>query len=85
MTDRHHAINVKDKWTLPKIYANVVSRLLHTHGGKEPPFYLTKSNAWYDVSVDLTDFGQTNVKIVNSLFRNGRTQQQTHLDDPHSS
>jgi hypothetical protein len=50
MTDRHRAIYVEDKWTLPKIYANVLSRLLHAHGGKELPFYLAKSGACLYIS-----------------------------------
>ena len=50
LTDRHHAIYVEDKWTLPKVYANVLSRLLHAYGGKELPFYLTKSGSCNDIS-----------------------------------
>jgi hypothetical protein len=36
-TDRHHAIYVKYKWTLPKIYPNMLPRFLHSYRRKELP------------------------------------------------
>ena len=42
ITDRHHAIYVKDKWTLPKVYSNMLACFLHSHGRKELPLYFTK-------------------------------------------
>ncbi len=65
LTNRHHAIYVEDKWTLPKVYADVFSRLLHTYGGKELPFYLTESGTY--PTLVLEKLKQTVDRHISSL------------------
>lgn len=45
-TCRHHAIYIKNKWTLAKVYSNMLAWLFHSHRRKELPFNLAEGGPW---------------------------------------
>lgn len=51
-TCHHHAIYIKNKWTLPEVNSNVLAWLFHPHGGKELPFYLAEGNPYIQLACE---------------------------------
>lgn len=45
ITCRHHAINVENKWALPKVYPHMLAGFFHAHRRKELPFNLPESSS----------------------------------------
>ena len=51
-TCRHHAIYVKDEWTLSKVYPHMLACLFHAHGWIKFTLDLTEGSTFACVSVD---------------------------------
>jgi hypothetical protein len=52
VTNRHHAIYIKDKGHLTKVHSYVIAVLLHSHRRKELPFDIAEGRS-YSVSMHL--------------------------------